>query len=25
LDAVFDVRSHLKHIDDIFRRVFGDS
>jgi adenylosuccinate lyase len=24
-DAVFDVRSHLKHIDDIFRRVFGDS
>jgi adenylosuccinate lyase len=25
LDAVFDVRSHLKHIDYIFRRVFGDS
>jgi adenylosuccinate lyase len=25
LDAVFDVRSHLKHIDHIFRRVFGDS
>jgi len=25
LDAAFDVRSHLKHVDDIFRRVFGDS
>jgi adenylosuccinate lyase len=25
LDAAFDVRSHLKHIDHIFRRVFGDS
>ena len=25
LDAVFDVRSHLKHTDHIFRRVFGDS
>jgi adenylosuccinate lyase len=25
LDAAFDVRAHLKHIDDIFRRVFGVS
>jgi adenylosuccinate lyase len=25
LDAAFDVRSHLKHVEDIFRRVFGDS
>jgi adenylosuccinate lyase len=25
LDALFDVRTHLKHIDDIFRRVFGDA
>jgi len=25
LDATFDVRSHLKHVDDIFRRVFGGS
>ncbi len=25
LDHAFDVRSHLKHVDDIFRRVFGDS
>ena len=25
LDATFDVRSHLKHVEDIFRRVFGDS
>jgi adenylosuccinate lyase len=25
LDALFDVRTHLKHVDDIFRRVFGDS
>lgn len=25
LEAIFDVRSHLKHVDDIFRRVFGDS
>ncbi len=25
LDAAFDVRGHLKHVDDIFRRVFGDS
>jgi adenylosuccinate lyase len=25
LGATFDVRSHLKHVDDIFRRVFGDS
>ena len=25
LDAFFDPRTHLKHIDDIFRRVFGDS
>lgn len=25
LDAIFDVQSHLKHVDDIFRRVFGDS
>ncbi len=24
LDATFDVRSHLKHVEDIFRRVFGD-
>ena len=24
LDAAFDVRSHLKHVEDIFRRVFGD-
>jgi adenylosuccinate lyase len=23
LDGVFDLRSHLKHVDDIFRRVFG--
>jgi adenylosuccinate lyase len=25
LDAVFDFQSHLKHVDNIFRRVFGDS
>jgi adenylosuccinate lyase len=25
LDAAFDVRGHLKHVDDVFRRVFGDS
>ncbi len=25
LDAIFDAQSHLKHVDDIFRRVFGDS
>jgi adenylosuccinate lyase len=25
LDALFDVRTHLKHIEDIFRRVFGDA
>jgi adenylosuccinate lyase len=25
LDILFDVRTHLKHVDDIFRRVFGDS
>ena len=23
LDTAFDVRGHLKHVDDIFRRVFG--
>lgn len=25
LDAAFDARSHLKHVDDIFQRVFGDT
>jgi adenylosuccinate lyase len=25
LDALFDVRTHLRHTEDIFRRVFGDS
>jgi len=25
VDALFDARTHLKHVDDIFRRVFGDS
>jgi adenylosuccinate lyase len=25
LDVAFDARSHLKHVDDIFRRVFGES
>jgi adenylosuccinate lyase len=25
LDTAFDIRSHLKHVDDIFRRVFGGS
>jgi adenylosuccinate lyase len=25
LDAAFDIRNHLKHVGDIFRRVFGDS
>jgi adenylosuccinate lyase len=24
LDAAFDARSHLEHVDDIFQRVFGD-
>jgi adenylosuccinate lyase len=24
LDAAFDARGHLKHVDDIFRRVFGE-
>ena len=24
LDEAFDVRGHLKHIDDIFQRVFGE-
>ena len=24
LDTAFDVRGHLRHIDDIFRRVFGE-
>jgi adenylosuccinate lyase len=24
LDTTFDVRAHLKHINDIFLRVFGD-
>jgi adenylosuccinate lyase len=24
LDALFDVRTHLSHTEDIFRRVFGD-
>lgn len=24
LDATFDVRNHLKHVDDIFQRVFGN-
>ena len=25
LDAAFDIRAHLKHVDDIFQRVFGES
>jgi len=25
LEAAFDIRGHLKHVDDIFKRVFGDS
>ncbi|MFB3885044.1 MAG: adenylosuccinate lyase [Thermodesulfobacteriota bacterium] len=25
LEDAFDIRSHLKHVDDIFRRVFGGS
>ncbi len=25
LDAAFDIQTHLKHVDDIFRRVFGGS
>lgn len=25
LDALLDVRAHLKHVDDIFRRVFGEA
>jgi adenylosuccinate lyase len=25
LDAAFDIREHLKHVDDIFQRVFGES
>ena len=25
LDSAFDARTHLSHVDDIFRRVFGDS
>jgi len=25
LEALFDVQTHLKHVDDIFRRVFGVS
>jgi adenylosuccinate lyase len=25
LNAAFDIRDHLKHVEDIFRRVFGDS
>jgi adenylosuccinate lyase len=24
LDGVFDARNHLKHVDEIFHRVFGD-
>jgi len=24
LNAAFDVRSHLKHVDTIFSRVFGE-
>jgi len=24
LDHLFDIRSHLRHVDDIFRRVFGE-
>ncbi len=25
LDATFDIRAHLKHVNDIFQRVFGES
>jgi adenylosuccinate lyase len=25
LEAAFDIRGHLKHVNDIFKRVFGDS
>jgi adenylosuccinate lyase len=25
LDILFDVRIHLKHVEDIFQRVFGDA
>jgi adenylosuccinate lyase len=25
LDALLNPQTHLKHVDDIFRRVFGDS
>jgi adenylosuccinate lyase len=25
LNAAFDIQDHLKHVEDIFRRVFGDS
>ena len=25
LDPLFDVRNHLRHVDDIFRRVFGET
>jgi adenylosuccinate lyase len=25
LDSVFDAGSHLRHVEDIFRRVFGDA
>jgi adenylosuccinate lyase len=25
LEVVFDIRGHLKHVNDIFKRVFGDS
>jgi adenylosuccinate lyase len=25
LDAAFDIQTHLRHIDDIFQRVFGES
>ena len=25
LEAAFDIRAHLRHIDDIFQRVFGES
>jgi adenylosuccinate lyase len=25
LEVAFDIRGHLKHVNDIFKRVFGDS
>jgi adenylosuccinate lyase len=25
LDAAFDIRAHLKHVDNIFQRIFGES